>query len=62
MYKTTNYYDAATESGIRFDDPEVGVIWPDVELLYSERDRVAPTLSDIADDLPFEFVNTVENR
>ena len=43
VYKTTNYYDAATESGIRFDDPEVGVVWPDVELLYSERDRTAPT-------------------
>ena len=35
-----NYYDAATEAGIRFDDPDVGIEWPaDVELLYSERDR-----------------------
>ena len=30
----------ATEAGIRFDDPEVGIEWPtSVELLYSERDR-----------------------
>ena len=56
VYKTTAYYDAATESGIRFDDPEVGVVWPDVELLYSERDRNAPTLSEIAADLPFTYV------
>ncbi len=55
VYKTTAYYDAATESGIRFDDPEVGVVWPDVELLYSERDRTAPLLSEVAADLPFTY-------
>jgi dTDP-4-dehydrorhamnose 3,5-epimerase len=54
VYKCTNYYDAATEAGIRFDDPDVGIEWPgDVELLYSERDATAPTLADIADSLPF---------
>ena len=55
VYKCTNYYDPATESGIRFDDPEVGIEWPlpDEELLYSERDRTAPRLSEIADQLPF---------
>ena len=55
VYKTTAYYDAATERGIRFDDPEVGIEWPDIELLYSERDRSAPTLADIRDELPFEY-------
>jgi dTDP-4-dehydrorhamnose 3,5-epimerase len=55
VYKTTSYYDSSTESAIRFDDPEVGVIWPDVDLLYSERDRAAPTLSEIAAELPFTF-------
>ena len=53
VYKVTSYYDAATESGFRFDDPDVGIEWPDVELLYSERDRTAPRLAEIADDLPF---------
>jgi dTDP-4-dehydrorhamnose 3,5-epimerase len=54
VYKCTNYYDAATEAGIRFDDPEVGIAWPtSVELLYSERDRTAPTLAEIRDSLPF---------
>ena len=54
VYKCTNYYDPATEAGIRFDDPEVGVEWPsDVELLYSERDASAPLLSEIASELPF---------
>jgi dTDP-4-dehydrorhamnose 3,5-epimerase len=54
VYKCTNYYDPETESGFRFDDPEVGIEWPtDVELLYSERDATAPLLSEIADSLPF---------
>ena len=56
VYKCTAYYDPATEAGIRFDDPDVGVEWPgDLELLYSERDRVAPRLADVADGLPFVF-------
>jgi len=56
VYKCTNYYDAAAESGIRFDDPDVGVRWPaGVELLYSERDRDAPRLADVAESLPFRY-------
>ena len=56
VYKCTAYYDPATEKGIRFDDPDVGVAWPgDVELLYSERDRTAPRLAEIADELPFRY-------
>ena len=54
VYKCTSYYDPATERGIAFDDPEVGIEWPgDLELLYSERDRTAPKLSEIAAELPF---------
>jgi dTDP-4-dehydrorhamnose 3,5-epimerase len=56
VYKCTSYYDPATEAGIRFDDPDVGIGWPDdVELLYSERDRSAPALADVADGLPFRY-------
>jgi len=56
VYKCTAYYDAATESGIRFDDPDVGIRWPDeFELLYSERDRDAPRLAEVADSLPFRY-------
>ena len=54
VYKCTSYYDPATEAGISFDDPDIGIDWPrDVELLYSERDRVAPRLQDAAAGLPF---------
>ena len=55
VYKCTNYYDGATEAGIRFDDPEVGIEWPlaEEDLLFSQRDRDAPLLSAVADSLPF---------
>jgi dTDP-4-dehydrorhamnose 3,5-epimerase len=53
VYKCTNYYDPATEAGIAFDDPDVGIEWPlpREELLFSERDANAPRLADI--DPPF---------
>jgi dTDP-4-dehydrorhamnose 3,5-epimerase len=53
VYKCTSYYDAATEAGFRFDDPDVGIEWPEIELLYSERDRSAPRLAEIAGALPW---------
>jgi dTDP-4-dehydrorhamnose 3,5-epimerase len=53
-YKCSTYYDAAVERGFRYDDPQVGITWPeDFELLVSERDRTAPTLAEIAGELPF---------
>jgi dTDP-4-dehydrorhamnose 3,5-epimerase len=52
-YKVSSYYDAETESGIAWNDPEVAVEWPVAEPKTSERDTSAPKLSDIADELPF---------
>jgi dTDP-4-dehydrorhamnose 3,5-epimerase len=55
MYKQSAYYDASLERGIKYDDPEIGIEWPDVELIPSERDANAPRLSEIAAELPFEY-------
>jgi dTDP-4-dehydrorhamnose 3,5-epimerase len=55
MYLCDAYYDESIERGIKYDDPEVGIEWPDVELIPSERDANAPLLSEIADELPFEY-------
>ena len=52
-YKVTTYYDAAAESGFSYEDPEVGIEWPDAgSLVGSERDRAAPTLAALAPSLP----------
>jgi dTDP-4-dehydrorhamnose 3,5-epimerase len=52
-YLVSSTYDPATEAGIAWDDPEVGIEWPLAEPLLSERDRNAPRLSEVADTLPF---------
>ncbi len=57
IYKQTAYYDPSLERGIAWDDPDVAVEWPlpRSELTISERDTAAPTLRELADELPFEF-------
>jgi dTDP-4-dehydrorhamnose 3,5-epimerase len=52
-YLLSSLYDPATESGIAWDDPEVGVEWPIENPLLSERDKAAPRLAAVADVLPF---------
>jgi dTDP-4-dehydrorhamnose 3,5-epimerase len=52
-YLCSSTYDPATESGIAWDDPEVGVEWPIGDPLVSQRDRGAPTLAEVAETLPF---------
>lgn len=54
IYKCSSYYDTATEAGIAYDDPDVGIVWPHgVERIVSERDATAPRLTKIAATLPF---------
>ncbi len=52
-YQVSSYYDPATEAGIAWDDPDVAVDWQVAEPLLSERDKKAPKLADVADELPF---------
>ena len=52
-YLVSSVYDPATEAGIAWDDPEVGVEWGVAEPVLSERDQNAPRLSEIADSLPW---------
>ena len=50
VYKVSSIYDAATESGFAFDDPDVGVRWPigRDKAVLSGRDLNAPRLADVA--------------
>jgi dTDP-4-dehydrorhamnose 3,5-epimerase len=52
-YLVSSPYDPATEKGIAWDDPGVGVEWRVEEPLLSERDKSAPMLAEIADELPW---------
>jgi dTDP-4-dehydrorhamnose 3,5-epimerase len=45
QYKCTGPYNPKGESGIRWDDPEIGVNWPTTNALLSEKDKKAQTLA-----------------
>ena len=47
VYLCSDYYDARRESGFSFDDPDVGIRWPELDLVVSERDRQAPALAEL---------------
>jgi dTDP-4-dehydrorhamnose 3,5-epimerase len=52
-YLVSSVYDPATEAGIAWDDPDIGVDWQVDEPLLSGRDKEAPKLSEIGDSLPW---------
>jgi dTDP-4-dehydrorhamnose 3,5-epimerase len=41
-YKCSDYYDPASEAGLRWDDPAVGINWPVNEPILSSRDARHP--------------------
>lgn len=49
LYKTTDYYAPQAEGGLRWDDPELAIAWPDagVPPLLSAKDAAAPGLRDL---------------
>jgi dTDP-4-dehydrorhamnose 3,5-epimerase len=59
-YKQTGYYDPAADRCIAYDDPAIGIDWPipPAERIVSKRDAEAPSLSDVAGQLPFEYVRS----
>ena len=54
LYKCTDYYYPEDEAGIMWNDPAIGIEWPNVGMDYrlSERDRNNPRLRDLLERLP----------
>jgi len=46
-YKVSTVYDSLEEFGFRYDDPEVGIVWPIDEPLLSDRDRMSPLMREV---------------
>ena len=53
LYKLSTYYDPSLEREIAYDDPEIGIEWPDLEHVVSDRDARAPALREVAASLGF---------
>jgi dTDP-4-dehydrorhamnose 3,5-epimerase len=50
-YKVSSVYDAKTEVGMRWNDPDIGVEWPVKEPLLSARDESAESFREFAQRL-----------
>jgi dTDP-4-dehydrorhamnose 3,5-epimerase len=44
LYECTSEHGPGREGGILWNDPALGIAWPDIEPIVSEKDTVAPTL------------------
>lgn len=55
-YKVDGYYHPEADRGIRYDDPELNIIWPmsDGDLILSEKDKNHPLLKDAELNFTFE--------
>ncbi len=53
-YKCDNFYCPASERGLKFDDPALGIVWPKVDapVVLSEKDQRHPAFADIEPWLP----------
>jgi dTDP-4-dehydrorhamnose 3,5-epimerase len=51
-YKCTDFYDAADELAVAWDDPAIGVAWPLRDPVLSAKDQKARRLADQMDRLP----------
>ena len=50
-YKCTTGYDPVGQCSVVWDDPEIGINWPTTAPLLAPKDRDAPRLSEISQDL-----------
>ena len=59
-YKCTDLYDPASEIGIAWNDPQLGIAWPASVPLLSDRDKHHPTLAEVSSRLPL-YARTVSS-
>jgi len=53
-YKCTNVYSPENDRGVKYDDPAIGIEWPEVgERIISEKDKAQPLLKDILEDFKY---------
>ena len=61
QYKCTGLYNSRCESGIRWNDPEIGIDWPVRDPIVSQKDAVAQSLAEWLarpESDTFQYANT----
>ncbi|MGC8709981.1 MAG: dTDP-4-dehydrorhamnose 3,5-epimerase, partial [Thermoplasmata archaeon] len=51
IYKVNNFYSKEADSGIIWNDPDIGIDWPIENPIISQKDKSLPRLRDIIDKL-----------
>ena len=56
LYKCDDFYDKESETGIRYDDPQLGIDWkiPDDKIIVSEKDQQLPLLAHSKNNFVFQ--------
>ncbi|MDP2886347.1 MAG: dTDP-4-dehydrorhamnose 3,5-epimerase [Ignavibacteria bacterium] len=54
-YKCTDFYNKECERTLRWDDPDIGIVWPIENLILSEKDRVGSSLKEMPREGLFTF-------
>ncbi|MAQ82034.1 MAG: dTDP-4-dehydrorhamnose 3,5-epimerase [Maritimibacter sp.] len=59
VYKCSDFYAPECDGAVRWDDPDIGIEWPDTgaDPVLSEKDAKAPALADF--DTPFTYAEKV---
>lgn len=52
-YKVNSYYKPDHDAGVLWNDPALGIPWPDIEPVLSEKDKLLPWLADLKS--PFTY-------
>ncbi len=52
LYKVTEFYNAAGEAGIRYDDRELAINWPIKNPIISDRDRQLASWAECCKNIP----------
>lgn len=56
LYKVDEYYSIEHDRAIRWNDPDLGIIWPCKNQVLSEKDKNAPFLKDIIEEITFTYL------
>ena len=48
QYKCSNFYNKESEGGLLYNDPEIAIDWPklDIDLILSDKDKLWPSLAE----------------
>jgi len=55
LYKVDEYYSPEHDRSVRWDDPDLNIDWPIKNPILSDKDKNAPFLKDIIDEINFYY-------